>query len=784
MLKNQLFQDSSCLRRSRLCGIVLLTIFIISPSGSSADSGRLAELETQLESANEKIYQKEMRIRNLLYERDRRANSGGGDDEQKDLIIRNLRRQIFDLESQMPSDSQERKLRQTIRRLKDELRDRQGDWQTENLTHINALEDQIQQLRSTIRSLESERSIQTDEQVQALNQRIEQSQSELTEKVQQLNKANELVTTVVAERTEAIEELKTLRASYQDLQTQIQTQMQNYQNATNELTQANTTLKDELAQLQTKSQQDLAEAQEQVQTLQEQQEQLLSDHEQLVSNLKEGKLLAEKELKDQIEKLGVYKRLIDKQDEELAELRIDLEQKTRLAETLSADAEEKIVELKASISKESELAINDITQKYDKQLQALKSDLQQKQELNSKLAADFETRLAAALEESKKKSADQVEYVKSEHQIEVKDLKSALQKLKQTATDERTRYESQLSEAKNEIETRMQTEISEYKNQLAEKGNQLTVLQNDLKKFQNQGEQHAQLQQKYKSDKSDWERKFATLESQRTSGQTELQEQLAVSNQEQSNLKEQIQQKQNEIDELTRSKNEVANRVDFLLAESAEQEKQIAAFQVQLKDRGSIKKVEKEIAAAEKLINGFREDVEAKTQEIIRMADEQTDLRAKLKQVMDENAVLKQQTKYAAQVQNDTTREQTNAIKTALSKAKQEIAQRDAEIAELQKRQLVLGREVEQLTRELNIKIKKIGELDLALLNNAKKYSPDQFERMKQPLISEISTLKKRVSELEMQLLESWDTAENMLIELKNHPNIKNSLETVVQTEN
>ncbi|MBZ0166347.1 MAG: hypothetical protein K8I00_06025, partial [Candidatus Omnitrophica bacterium] len=47
------------------------------------------------------------------------------------------------------------------------------------------------------------------------------------------------------------------------------------------------------------------------------------------------------------------------------------------------------------------------------------------------------------------------------------------------------------------------------------------------------------------------------------------------------------------------------------------------------------------------------------------------------------------------------------------------------------------------------------------------------LQAVKKPLLLEISVLKQRVAHLEEQLVETWNRAEGMLLELKNHPQIK-----------
>lgn len=751
--------------------------------------------------------------------------------EEKDLLIRNLRRTIFDLEAQVSGRSDKSHLQENIRLLKQELKSQRESLQQEYSAKIDDLQNNISQLRRQIQSLEKEKQTIITSQNLALQEKIDASERLLNERTEQLNKANELVAKIVADKTETQEKLSATTIEPKEKSDTLQELDEKYK------------------EIKTKQDQNISKAQkpltERISELEKNikdiREQALSNEEKLESEKDILKKKHEGEIKDLTQKLKVTEDQLNQNEKNMTMLNAKLK-------SVSLDAERKLADLNKTIKeKEEKLTgiqkklnahdseISALMKKYEGDLEVLSAqikekdnslasaqgDLQKSKEetnlLKDQLRANEET-IATLTKENKDAAGPYLEKISGlEKQMNDKDLTLKLKddelvqfRAKLIDQEEKTtvykklvdNQDVELTQLRKGLEDRqdnLSKLIEKEKVPLQEKIAQLEGQIADFDKKLSEERFNAKIEIKSQLDQTSTELSAAKVDVEYKLAQIDkMAKEKSLVDEELRVLLEKNAQLNQTVEELSRYKNENSSslaehadlktknaelneRLEILLHENAEHQKKMAEISAQLQAAADSKLLAAELAKAENLINGFKKDVDAKTVEISSLSDENHDLRMRLKQNIKDMETLNQQMTQLKQqsenglskVQSDELKEQSDTLKTALSKARQLIAQREVELEDLKKDRDLLRNDIVSLTDQLNLKIQQIGELDHAKRNSGKLYTEQDLTDIKTPLLTEISNLKNRITELEQQLVENWNRAESMLLELKNHPTIR-----------
>lgn len=751
--------------------------------------------------------------------------------EEKDLLIRNLRRTIFDLEAQVSGRSDKSHLQENIRLLKQELKSQRESLQQEYSAKIDDLQNNISQLRRQIQSLEKEKQTIITSQNLALQEKIDASERLLNERTEQLNKANELVAKIVADKTETQEKLSATTIELKEKSDTLQELDEKYK------------------EIKTKQDQNISKAQkpltERISELEKNikdiREQALSNEEKLESEKDILKKKHEGEIKDLTQKLKVTEDQLNQNEKNMTMLNAKLK-------SVSLDAERKLADLNKTIKeKEEKLTgiqkklnahdseISALMKKYEGDLEVLSAqikekdnslasaqgDLQKSKEetnlLKDQLRANEET-IATLTKENKDAAGPYLEKISGlEKQMNDKDLTLKLKddelvqfRAKLIDQEEKTtvykklvdNQDVELTQLRKGLEDRqdnLSKLIEKEKVPLQEKIAQLEGQIADFDKKLSEERFNAKIEIKSQLDQTSTELSAAKVDVEYKLAQIDkMAKEKSLVDEELRVLLEKNAQLNQTVEELSRYKNENSSslaehadlktknaelneRLEILLHENAEHQKKMAEISAQLQAAADSKLLAAELAKAENLINGFKKDVDAKTVEISSLSDENHDLRMRLKQNIKDMETLNQQMTQLKQqsenglskVQSDELKEQSDTLKTALSKARQLIAQREVELEDIKKDRDLLRNDIVSLTDQLNLKIQQIGEIDHAKRNSGKLYTEQDLTDIKTPLLTEISNLKNRITELEQQLVENWNRAESMLLELKNHPTIR-----------
>ena len=751
--------------------------------------------------------------------------------EEKDLLIRNLRRTIFDLEAQVSGRSDKSQLQENIRLLKQELKSQRESLQQEYSAKIDDLQNNISQLRRQIQSLEKEKqNIQTGKNL-ALQEKIDEAERMLNERTEQLNKANELVAKIVADKTDTEEKLSATAVELKEKSKTLQELDEKYK------------------EIKAKQDQNILKAQkplnEKISELEKNikgiREQALSNEEKSESEKDNLKKKYEGEIKDLTQKLKISEDNISEKEKNIAQL-------TENLNSANADSEKKITDLSKTIKeKEEKLAgiqkkldahdseITALRKKYEGELEGLTAQIKEKENNLVSSQVDFqkskeevntlkgqmsvhEETIASLTKENKDAAGPYLEKISAlEKQMNDKDLTLKLKddelvqfRTKLLDQEERTsvykklvdNQDVELTQLRKGLQDRQENLsklIEKEKSPLQEKIAQLEGQIVDFDKKLSEERFNAKIEIKSQFDQTSTELSAAKVDIEYKQAQIDkLAKEKSLVDEELRVLLEKNTQLTQAVEELTRYKNdnssslaehadlktknaELNERLEILLHENAEHQKKMAEITAQLQAAADSKMLAAELAKAENLITGFKKDADAKTVEISSLSDENHDLRMRLKQNIKDMETLNQQLAQFKQqpenglskAQSDELREQSDTLKTALSKARQLIAQREVELEDLKKDRDLLRKDVVSLTDELNLKIQKIGEIDHAKRTSGKLYSEQDLTDIKTPLLTEISNLKNRITELEQQLVENWNRAESMLLELKNHPTIR-----------
>ncbi|MGE0269309.1 MAG: hypothetical protein AB7S78_12740 [Candidatus Omnitrophota bacterium] len=750
---------------------------------------------------------------------------------EKDLLIRNLRRTIFDLETQLSGQSNKSQLLETNRQLRQELKAQKNSIQDGYSIRMTELQQTVKQLKKQLESLQKEKESLMSSRDSAHQNQIADYERLIREKTEQLNKANELVAKIVAEKTSGDERISLL---------------------TNELKEKNKTLEElegKYKEVKTRQDQAILKAQkplnEKITELEDNiktvRQQALTNEEKAESESNNLKKKYEEEIKTLTRKLKEKEDLVSQKEKDIDQLngRIrsaesasaqtieDLNKTLAARDKKSAETQKKldghdeeIKQLKAGHKKETDLLGAQLKEK-EQSLASSQADVEKRtEELNTvkKELQAKEEMIAALSAENKNAAKPFLEKITGlEKQLNEKDLAFKLKEdeavqIRTRLTDETEKnavykrlvdqQDGELAELRKGLDTRqdqLAKQMEEAKTPLQEKIGLLEKQVSDFDRKLSEERFNAKIESKADFDRISNELSALKIDNEYKQAQllklaeekSGLEEQLQIIAEKNTQLSlslEELNQFKNNnsfsISEHTDLKNkntELNERLEILLQENAAFQKKMAEVTTQLQEAAEAKAMAGELKEARNLIQGFKKDADAKTIEIAGLSDENHALRMKLKQTLKDSEILNQEIAKLKQhsaagidkAEYAKLKEQTDSLKTALSKARQMIAQKDVEVEDVIKDRDRLKNDIVLLTDQMNIKIQQLGEIDYANRNKEKMYTEKELTQMKTPLMTEITALKGRITELEQQLVETWSRTESMLIELKNHPTIK-----------
>lgn len=739
--------------------------------------------------------------------------------EEKDLLIRNLRRTVFDLESQLSGTADDSR-DDTIRQLRKQLKEQRDALTQEHSSQISDLQQSVSQLRRQIQTLEKEKQAVLSEQNSTQHAKLNELDRQLREKTEQLNSANELVAKIVQERTDTDDkltattgELKEKIKAFQELEDKYSDIKTKQDKA---IEKAEKPFKEKIAELE--------------KNIKDVREQALSNEEKAAIEKESQKKKYEDEIRGLLQKVKDLEETLSKKDNDVSAA----DKKNQELTATVKDKEERLAAQQKKIDGHDE-EMRDEKKKYEQDLEAITMRLQEKEEnLASSLAGsekltgelngmkkqvlEKEDKIIALTKESRDAAAPYAEKITAlEKQMNEKDL---VLKMKE---DEAVQFQAKIQDHQEKADVykklvdKQEFELTELRKNLEQRQGDVSKLIEEGKqplqqriaeleeqaagfdqalteeRFKAKNEMKAQLDQtsaELSKAKIDGEYKQARLD-QLNKEKLELETQWQATAQKNDELTASVEALNKvkddhafpagELEALKTNNAELNERLEILLHENAEYQKKMTEFATQLEGSADAKETAAELKKAEHLIQGFKKDVDAKTIEISGLSDENHDLRVKLKQSIRDVEVLNQElAKLSNRPQSGLSREdqakmeeQMDSLKTALSKARQLIAQKDVELEDLKKDRDLLRNDIVSLTDQLNLKIQQIGELDYASRNAEDLYTETDMDKMKTPLLDEIARLKSRVAELEQQVVDNWNRAESMLLELKNHPTIK-----------
>lgn len=750
---------------------------------------------------------------------------------EKDLLIRNLRRTIFDLETQLSGQSNKNQLLENNRQLKHELKSQRSSIQEEYAARLSELQQTVKQLKKQLETLQKEKDSLVSSQNSAHLGQIAEYERQIKEKTDQLNKANELVTKIVAEKTAADEKLNLLSVELKEKNKNLEDLEGKYKEVKTKQDQA-------ILKAEKPLNEKIAELENNVKTVRQQ---ALSNEEKFESEKNDLKKKYEAEIKDLTRKLKDKEDLVAQKEKEAEQLngRIksmesasnqtigDLNKTIAARDKKAAEAQKKldghadeIKQLTSAHKKEVDSLNLQLKEKDDSLISARSENQKLVEDMNSakKQLLSKEETIVSLTAESKNAGKPYLDKISGlEKQLNERDLALKLKEdeiaqasVKLTDETEKNavykrlvdQQDGELAELRKSADSRqdqlakqldaarapLQEKISQLEKQAADFERKLTEerfnAKNEIKadfdristelsalKIDNEYKQ-AQLL-KVAEEKSELDAQLQAVTDKNT--------QLSLSLEELTLYKKNNSFSINEHADLKNKNTELNERLEILLQENAAFQQKMAEAAAQLQEAAEAKAVAGELKEARKLIQGFKKDADAKTLEISGLSDENHDLRMRLKQTLKDSETLNQQiaklSQTSAQVTSraeyDKLREQTDSLKTALSKARQMIAQKDVEIDDIKKDRDRMKKDILLLTEQMNIKIQQLGEIDYANRNKQKMYTEQELEQKKAPLVAEISVLENRITELEQQLVETWSKTESMLLEIKNHPTIK-----------
>ncbi|MCA9402664.1 MAG: hypothetical protein KC897_02685 [Candidatus Omnitrophica bacterium] len=768
---------------------------------------------------------------------------------EKELEIRNLRRRIFDLESQVPTDDRQDRLRAEIERLKADGRKDRSALESDYAQRIEGLNERIRELQRELNELR-----------QAAGDQDKSAKKEIDSRDRQLLRSNEMLTKAMAERAalqERFDKLQKERDALAAEQVKLTEEAADLRKNRKRLVEkTEKPLLDRISRLEKEQQAQLAAAEEQVKRLRD-------DHAQ-----QEKKSTSERDdLREQVRQLAAaaeadarrLKEIEKKNGDDLQQSRstiADLQDKLRkqeleLKQTAAAVAEleqertewvRTHKDLKSSLDKAAKLrdaAVEEERQKqadrrkeWEKKAEALETQLsglqqqlrkqeaeyeknqtQWKRDLENKeaLLSDVEARIAEttrpvreelkAKENALEKQRAQLAAEREKQelltgQLRDKDDKIAVyQKLVDKQETDLKDLRQQLASGNKDLERTLQAEraplearIEAMNKELTSANKQLQLQRTDAdKEF---ADRTQKLREEISSLKIDLE--YQTNKNTKlTEGKSQIEDTLIALQKKNEMLQKTVTElngRISQVDEdglavrkIREQNRELEERLEILLQENADYQQKVLELTESVKGITNAEEMARELAEAHGLIMGFKKDVDAKTIEISGLVSENQDLRKRLRQYIKDtedlsNTVKSLKTEKLSRISDEelgVLQEQVNSLRSALSKARQLIAQKDVALEDIQADRDLLRADVTRLSDELNKQIKSVGELEYAKRNNFGGYSDEELQAAKKPLLLEISVLKQRVTDLERQLLETWNRAEGMLLELKNHPQIK-----------
>lgn len=739
---------------------------------------------------------------------------------EKDLEIRNLQRRVFDLESKLPTDNRAQKLRAEIKRLKDIRRSEISELIESHQLEIKQLQDQVTLLEKQLVEQKKLLKQELDSGQKQAQEEISSLQKDIKKKEQQLIKSNEVLTLTMAENatledrmntiTEELRQTTTdltkvkselsdrqkirkklierterpLRTTITDLERQLALMKEVEKKLNKELKQAQFDLHQsdsrgvELRKEFEKLEKELSARGAKIEKLQGDKESTKSVRKQMKQELKVAQEVADKKILGLTEN---HSKLLRERDRKIEQLQQQIstanDKMTQLKSNHSGQIEVMTKKLKSATeaSRDVKLQISKAAKTLNGKIQELEKSLKQN-ENELKRLQEKKDLLGAQLADKDEKIAVYKKLVdKQEKELEGNrsldlvshdsiDKKSAAER--KSLTDKIASLQKQLSEAnkkmvlhKKEWKSQKVSTDSQVKEELSSVKIDLEYKTNKYNKLVKEHEQLENTLLALQNSKEGLRKRVKSLEANQEST---MDLRKAAS-------------------EAREAKIELEERLEILLQENADYQKRVLELTTMVKGIANSDELVSELEEAQSMILAFKKDVDAKTIEISGLVSENQDLRKRLRQSIKDSdqtqSLLKQmKAKQMATISDEeimAMQEQINSLRTALSKARQMIAQNDVALEGLEEDKSTLKVDVERLTQELSVKIKEIGELQYARRSAAGAITDDELQSIKKPLLVEISVLKQRVAQLEKQLLETWNRAEGMLLELKNHPQIK-----------